>query len=117
MEKLPKETLGELISKLQKLATLEDGWDSYNAQAPSKVAINNAIVFLISNAQTNLPFFLAAPGVNGDVLVEIKKDNRSAEIYFNPDHTDELFLYKNDECVKESNLKDGFSLLFDFFDG
>jgi len=110
----PDKGINELISKLMDMEALEYNWDSYGAVAPEKNCIYKAIKFIVSNAQYALPFYFTAPGVNGEVMVELKNGNRSAEIFFNPDNTNELFLFDNSECTFDGELEKDFSKLMDF---
>lgn len=106
--------INELISKLMDMEIMEDNWDSYGAVAPQKSCIRKAIKFILSNAQYALPFYFTAPGVNGEVLVELKNNSRSAEIFFNPDNTTEILLFEKSECVFEGDVDKDFSTLMDF---
>lgn len=110
----PDKRINDLISKLMDMEALEYNWDSYGAVAPEKNCIHKAIKFIISNAQYALPFYFTAPGVNGEIMVELKNGNRSAEIFFNPDNTNELLLFENSECIFEGDVDKDFSQLMDF---
>ncbi len=106
--------INELVSKLMDMELLEDNWDSYGAAAPEKSCIRRAVKFIVSNAQYALPFYFTAPGVNGEVLVELKNKSRSAEIFFNPDNTNELLLFEKSECIFEGDIDNDFTTLMDF---
>jgi hypothetical protein len=106
--------MNELVSKLMDMELLEDNWDSYGAAAPEKRCISRAVKFIVSNAQYALPFYFTAPGVNGEVLVELKNKSRSAEIFFNPDNTNELLLFEKSECIFEGEVDKDFTTLMDF---
>jgi hypothetical protein len=103
------------IQKLNSYINLNDNWDSYGAMAPSITSIKNARRFLINNAHVSLPFYFISPGVNGEVMIELSKGQKAAELYFNPDKSTELLLFENDKCILESNVKDSLSELIDFF--
>lgn len=106
--------VAEMILKLNRLIALSKNWDSYNADAPSQIAIANALSFLVNNYYLDLPFYFLAPGVNGEVMIEFKNDELAAELYFLPDGTDEFILFEADELKIESNLNEGFHELIQF---
>lgn len=103
-----------MIQKLNEIELLAQNWDSYQAAAPSTVAVANARSFIIDNRSLSLPFYFLALGINGEVMIEFKNGNRAAELYFLADGTDEFFLFEDDEDVLESNLDKGFRLLIHF---
>jgi hypothetical protein len=95
----------KMIGKLQEFKKLEDGWDSYGADAPSDRALNNAKGFIRRTDGDNLEVYFVAPGRSGEVMVEFKGfDQKAAEIYFNPDNSKELLLFDGDECLYEGVL-------------
>jgi hypothetical protein len=99
------------IIKVRSFATLQQNWDSYDAAVPSDVAINNASDFIYQmDSHGQQPYFVA-PGKNGEVLVEYKNENRVAEIYFNPDGTNELLLFANNDVITESNIEESMDQL------
>lgn len=105
----------DFIQKLNDFARLKDNWDSYGAEVPSKISIKNARQFLLNNAQVVLPFYFVSPGVNGEVMIELKNENKSAEIYFLPDSSSELVMFDGDDCIFEGSLNEAFSTLIQFF--
>ena len=105
----------DFIQKLNNFARLKDNWDSYGAEAPSKISIKNARQFLLNNAQVALPFYFVSPGVNGEVIIELKNENKAAEIYFLPDASSELVMFEGDDCIFEGSLNEAFSTLIRFF--
>ncbi len=109
------DVVSEMIQKLSRLNELLPNWDSYHADAPSPVAIHNALFFLIKNHSLALPFYFLAPGVNGEVMIEFKNGTRAAELYFLADGSNEIILFENDEVVLESNLSEDFRRLIQFF--
>lgn len=106
--------ISEMILKLNRLMMLSKNWDSYNADAPSELAIANALSFLVNNYYLDLPFYFLAPGVNGEVMIEFKAGNLAAELFFLPDGTDEFVLFDDDEVKYEGNLGEDFSSLIQF---
>ena len=95
----------KMIGKIQEFKNLEDGWDSYGADAPSDRALNNAKGFIRRTDGDNLEVYFVSPGRSGEVMVEFKGfDQKAAEIYFNPDNSKELLLFDGDECLFEGEL-------------
>ena len=54
-------------------------------------------------------------GVNGEIMIEFQKGDRSAELYFLPDGQTELILFEEDEVALEGNLAHHFRDLLNFF--
>ncbi len=107
--------IAEMIQKLSRLKHLEENWDSYGASEPSPVALANSLSFLIDNHNLALPFYFLAPGINGEILIEFKQENKAAELYLLPDGENELLLFENDELISEGDLDENFHELLDFF--
>lgn len=103
------------IHKLNSFEGLAENWDSYGAFPPNKETIEQARLFLMDNAFVSLPFYFIAPGINGEILIECQQNEKSSEIFFNPDGSTELLLFENDECIRETNLEEGFTELVNFF--
>lgn len=110
------ERIAGVLQQLEKIADLHNDWDSYGAEAPGENAVTNARRFIIENQNTLLPFYFIAPGVNGEVMLEFNSGQKSAELYFNTDGSNELLLYQSDETILEGSLEDHFNELMDFFD-
>lgn len=110
------EKIAGVLQQLQKIADLHNNWDSYGAEAPGDLAVANARHFIVENQNTLLPFYFVAPGVNGEVMLEFNSGQKSAELYFNPDGSNELLLYRDDETELEGTLEDHFNDLMDYFD-
>src|SRR5690606_37293658 len=91
----------DLLIKLDSFGRLQEGWDGYQANPPSKSAIQHAKKFLTDNIGTILPFYFTAPGVNGEVMIECKNGEKAAELCFNADGTTELLLFVNNDLIQE----------------
>jgi hypothetical protein len=104
----------QIISRLTSFRTLEENWDSYGAVAPNQQIIENAIRFVKKADKNLLPFFFAAPGPNGELVIEFKKGNREAAAYFNPEGTTELILSENNQTQLEGSLEDNYKDLLSF---
>jgi len=107
--------VSSLLQKLERISKLKNNWNSYNADPPSDTAIVAARDFIVNNHYLDLPFYFISPGVNGEVMLEFSKDNRAAELYFNPDGSTELILFLDNKVKHESTLDEGFRKLTDFF--
>ncbi len=107
--------IAAMFQKLNRLAALPKAWDSYRAEAPSPVALDEARSFIIHNYMLDLPFYFLAPGVNGEVMIEFQKGTKAAELYFLPDGQCELILFKDDEVEREGDLENNLRELIDFF--
>lgn len=105
------------ISKIESFKNLNDNWDSYGAEIPSLIAIENAKNFIKLANKDGLEVYFTAPGRNGDVLVEFQLTNRiSAEIYFNRDGSDELLIFGDAECITEGNIDSNYIELISYKD-
>jgi len=107
--------LQELVEKIRRFKELENNWDGYNADKISPEAIHDAINFIHSNSGKNLPFYFAAPGINGEVMIELKLGTRAAEIFFNSDRSTELLLFENNICKLEGDVETNIEELISFF--
>lgn len=105
----------DMITRLEQLRELKDNWNSYGAEVPSPVAIKYAKNFIVDNIQYALPYYFIAPGVNGEVMIELKEGDRVAEIYFWEDHSTELLLLEKEQVVLESTLERDSRKLLQFF--
>jgi hypothetical protein len=48
-------------------------------------------------------------------MIELKNENKSAEIYFLPDTSSELVMFDGNDCIFEGILNEAFSFLIKFF--
>jgi len=102
--------------KLNSFKKLEANWDSYGASPPLDISIENAVDFVKEMDHFGLPFYFTAPGVNGEVMVELKGvEDKAAEVYFNPDGSSEFLLFSRDECVFEGTFEEHKKELVSFF--
>jgi len=96
----------EVLSKIKSFSQLRENWDSYGAAPPSKMSLQNALSFVKSVDKQRLPIFFTAPGPNGEVLVELKHNNRSIEVMFGPDGKASYSRFDGTECVEEGVITD-----------
>ena len=96
-DKLTEQVLFE-INKLYSFLQLPENWDSYNAARPSKIAVENAIQFILRLTQRQQFPFYTAPSPDGDILIELKNDNVTLEFIFGEDGTNRIIgIVDNDE--------------------
>lgn len=105
----------DMVLKLDAFGRLQAGWDGYKADVPSPKAIHAAKMFIYDHAETILPFYFVAPGVNGEVMIEFKDQTKAAELFFNPDGSNELLLFDGTNLLLESSLEENPRALFDYF--
>jgi len=104
------------FTKLESFINLEENWDSYGANPVSPSSIYDALKFICFADYNSWQVYFVAPGKNGDVLVELKVQNGlAAEIYFNPDHSKELLIFQEDDCLYEGEFDP--KVLVQYFDG
>jgi len=105
----------DFIQKIEEFSKLPVNWDGYNAEKPSDNSLKNVRMFLMENTLSSIPYYFISPGVNGEVMVEFKNEEKTAELYFNPDGTTELFLFEGDDTLLEGNLRNNYRDLINFF--
>lgn len=103
----------DILRRLDTYKSLKEDWDNNRASPPSKEVINEAISFLVKTEEASLPIFFAAPGPEGEILLEYKRDDLSAEIYFEPKGFSEMILYSLKEQVYDGEID--FETLVNFF--
>ena len=95
----PSEQAQTILQKILKFKYLANGWDGDDAVAPAEEIILQAYNFASMADDFDLPFYFTAPGPNGEIVVEFKTDNKTAEVYFNEDDSSEMMLYTGKEQV------------------
>lgn len=91
-------------SKILGFRNYADNWDSYGAEKPSESAIVNALSFIRVIDAHGISVYFTAPGPNGEIVVELRKGNYEAEVYFNADNSNEVLIYEGDTCISEGRL-------------
>ena len=94
----------KVVSKISGFRSLVDNWDTYGAEKPSGNAIANAVSFIRTIDAYEIPVYFSAPGTNGEIVVELRKGNYEAEVYFNADNSNEVLIYEGDTCISEGIL-------------
>ncbi len=96
----------EILAKLKTLTNLQQNWDSYGAEPPSKIALQNALSFVKALDKRRLPIFFTAPGPNGEILVELKRGAKSIEITLDNKGGSSYAKFEGVECLEEGTLSD-----------
>ena len=82
-------------ARLNRMAGMEKGWDSYRADPPSAVAIANAREFVRSAVKAGLPPDKVNPSAMGGVGVTFRRRKNDDEMvfveFYNPGHAHALF--------------------------
>lgn len=102
------------LLQLESFRKLQNNWDSYDAEKPSLISIDNAIRF-IKTYKNDFEVYFTAPGRDGDILLEYQFNNNiSIEIYFKKDGSDELYIFSDNNCIKEGTIYQMISELFHY---
>ena len=102
------------IKQLQSYLHFPPNWDSYNAAPPSPKALEQAISFIKELDSFDIPVYFTAPGPNGEIVVELKNEEKSAEIYFYPDEPADYVLFIGEECEEEHKLEGSLKTIIQF---
>lgn len=94
----------KVVSKISGFINLAPNWDSYGSEKPSGKAIANTVSFIRTIDAHEIPVYFSAPGTNGEIVVELRKGNYEAEVYFNADNSNEVLIYEGDACISEGIL-------------
>gem|GEM_PF-2126649 len=105
------------ISKLNSYKELGANWDSYGALPPEVDVIEQAIELIKKADRNSLPLYFVAPGPNGEVVVEFKKGEKEAAIYFTAGDSTELILHRGNENILEGTVEKNYSELLEFING
>lgn len=83
---------------LKEYAMLEFNWDEDSALAPDTEALKWALYLTSLLERAGQPIYHAAPGPNGEVMLDIRNDRnkRAIEIIFYPDRSTIIFFPAND---------------------
>jgi hypothetical protein len=79
---VPKDAWQKWRDKIESMKTLQDGWDSYRAPAPSGDSITQATVFLDELAKSASAPSRLAPSVVGGVGFTFKRADRKVYVEF-----------------------------------
>lgn len=90
-----------LLQKLTEFKLLPGNWDSYGAEKPPPGLINIAKTWVRKLDELNLPLFFVVPGPNGEISIELKKGEITAELILEDEESIELLVSKNGELTNE----------------
>ena len=99
--------------KLRGFLNLLTNWDGNDAIPPDAEIVDVAIKFLRKMDEFDLPIDFSAPGPNGEILLEYRRLDLSAEIYFEPNGETEMITYRGD--VQEYAGKVDIDILIEHF--
>lgn len=100
----------EFLKKISTYKNLQENWDSNGAIPPSHELILKASTFIQVVDELNIPLYFIAPGPNGEIVIEYKNGDNTAEIFFNEDGSQEMILYSG----KEQHYANGLDMHFLF---
>lgn len=63
----------EIKNKIESMSFLQKGWDSYDAEPPSKSSIDRAKSFVLKCVGAKLPIVAVNPTIVGGVAIKFKK--------------------------------------------
>lgn len=92
------------LQKILRYKFLAKGWDENDAVPPANETIFRAYAFAAAADEFDLPFYFTAPGPNGEIVVEFKEGNKTAEVYFNEDGSSEMMLYNGKEQIHADEI-------------
>lgn len=85
----------EVLHKLYSFHKLKPDWDGNGSLVPTEDIIRITSNFLSDMDEYDLPVYFTAPGPNGEIVLEYKNNENTAEIFFENDHSTEMLLYKD----------------------
>ena len=106
----------QVTVKIQGYLNLRPNWDSYGALPPTPATVAQANRFIRELDKRRIAVYFTAPGPNGEILLELKNDQKAAEIYFYPDQPAGFTLFDQDEAQLEATLSEGKAKLFSFME-
>jgi hypothetical protein len=87
----------EAISKVKSFAILEENWDSYGALPIKKNTIHKGISFIKDLNRKGQNIFFIAPEGDGEIMIELKNENKSIEFFIYPTKDSFEYLAIRDE--------------------
>lgn len=68
------------IAHIKSYAKLQENWDGYGSDSISGKAINKAIDFIKAIDKFDLEVYLSSPGPNGEVMVQLRNQDKEMEV-------------------------------------
>jgi len=97
-------TAGNMVEELKSYFGLGENWNGEDAKPPDKDTIIRAISFVKKADIDNLMLHFVAPGPEGEILIELKREDAEAEVYFETEWTTYAHIYNGDKCIDEGEL-------------
>ena len=109
------ETARKIVEELKSYFRIGANWNGEDATPPDEGNIKRAISFIRKADFDKLQLSFVAPGPDGEILVELKKEDKEAEVYFETDGATYVLIYQGEECIKEGELDTIYSELKTYF--
>lgn len=102
-----------ILHRLYSFKQLKLNWDGNGALVPEEEVIKTATNFLFLLDEYDLPIYFTAPGPNGEIVLEYKNDQNSAEVFFESNNFSEMLLYNGNVQIYAGKFEK--KLLIDHF--
>lgn len=94
--------INELMAdQVLRMDALNDDWDNDGAIAPSTATIAQARRFVLILGLVGQEVYNVGPGPLGEILVDLRKGNRSIEFLFYPNRTTVVLFSNNERPVQQ----------------
>ncbi len=97
----------KVIDKIKSFVDLEEDWNSYGALPIASVAVENAIQYVKELDKAGQDVYFTVPTTESGVLIELKNNLKSVELFFYEDGSSEFMLYKGNDLEKEGEIEKG----------
>lgn len=101
------------LQNVKGFRNLKENWDSYDAAPVNELSIEKAISFIKNVDGFDRDVYLTSPGPNGEVMVQLKNNNKEIEFIFYPEK-DKYVLFDNNKFISQSYFKN--DLLFELIE-
>ncbi len=93
-----------ILRLLEEFKKLNENWDRDGALAPDSMAIRSAEMLVKQLQLTGQKVFHVAPGPQGEIMIDLRKEDRSVEILFYADKM-RYVLFPKQGSAKQSEYK------------
>jgi hypothetical protein len=93
-----------VFQQLSNFSKVKDNWDNNNAKAIDIETINAAKRFTEDLDRVGIDTFFCTYGAEGEILMEIKNEDRAVEFYFYPNQNQDFAAFDKNTLVKEEIL-------------